>query len=195
MVLIVIGPDKHAACRLSAGGQSGRATSAEKALEKLQLDPQEKPFEERKRSFRFPAVENMGELAVEISGLTHGYNDRLLFKNVDLEIGKGERIAIIGPNGAGKSTLLRLIMGTEAPQEGEVRPRIPLRCRVLTSDLILPCCGLVVMRFRRKSLGVTPGTKGGVQRRLRQPEYAQSCLARCDGLPWGKVALRTCKRV
>ena len=62
----------------------------------------------------------MGEVAVEIEGLTHGYNGRTLFENVDLRIGKGERIAIIGPNGAGKSTLLRLIMNTEKPQVGKV---------------------------------------------------------------------------
>jgi ATPase subunit of ABC transporter with duplicated ATPase domains len=31
--------------------------------------------------------------------LSHGYDGRLLFKDVDLEIGQGERIAIIGPNG------------------------------------------------------------------------------------------------
>jgi ATPase subunit of ABC transporter with duplicated ATPase domains len=36
-----------------------------------------------------------------IENLTHGYNDRLLFKDVNLEIERGDRVAIIGPNGAG----------------------------------------------------------------------------------------------
>jgi ATPase subunit of ABC transporter with duplicated ATPase domains len=62
----------------------------------------------------------MGERVASISGLTHGYNGRMLFVNQSLEINKGDRIAIIGPNGAGKSTLLRLLMGTEKPQEGQV---------------------------------------------------------------------------
>lgn len=52
--------------------------------------------------------------------MTHGYNDRPLFKNVNLTIEKGERIAIIGPNGAGKSTLLRLLMGREECISGHI---------------------------------------------------------------------------
>lgn len=107
-------------CRLSAGGQSGRAASAEKTLEKLMEQKIEKPFESRKRSFEFPEVEAVGEIVAKINDLTHGYNDRLLFDQQSLEINRGDRIAIIGPNGAGKSTLLRLLMGEEAPQQGHV---------------------------------------------------------------------------
>jgi len=42
--------------------------------------------------------ERMGQRVLEINGLTHGYGDRLLYDNVDLEIEKGERVAIIGVN-------------------------------------------------------------------------------------------------
>lgn len=38
---------------------------------------------------------------VSIEGLTHGYSRGPLFRDVTLEIGKGDRVAIIGPNGAG----------------------------------------------------------------------------------------------
>jgi ATPase subunit of ABC transporter with duplicated ATPase domains len=107
-------------CRLAGGGQSGRAASAEKALERLQATKAEKPFEARARTFRFPEVENIGERVATIKNLTHGYNGRALFTQQSLEIGKGDRIAIIGPNGSGKSTLLRLLMGREKPQEGLV---------------------------------------------------------------------------
>eukprot|EP00955_Chlamydomonas_euryale_P055097 356031-Chlamydomonas_euryale.AAC.16 len=107
--------------RLSGGAQSGRAAQAEKALEKLKEEGLiEKPFVPKKRSFTFPPVERMGQKVLTIRGLTHGYETRPLFRNVSLDIEKGDRVAIIGPNGAGKSTLLRLIMGTEQPNEGEV---------------------------------------------------------------------------
>uniref|UniRef100_A0A383WHR1 ABC transporter domain-containing protein n=1 Tax=Tetradesmus obliquus TaxID=3088 RepID=A0A383WHR1_TETOB len=108
--------------RLAGGAQSGRAAAAEKQLERMKAEGLiEKPFVPKRRSFTFPPVEKMGANVVEIKGLSHGYNNRLLFKDVDLEIGQGERIAIIGPNGAGKSTLLRLIMGREQPLRGTVK--------------------------------------------------------------------------
>jgi ATPase subunit of ABC transporter with duplicated ATPase domains len=106
---------------LSGGGQSGRAASAQKAVDRLKLEKVEKPFEARRRTFRFPHVDNLGERVVTIEHLSHGYNDCPLFVDQSLEICRGDRIALIGPNGAGKSTLLRLIMGTEAPQHGTVR--------------------------------------------------------------------------
>lgn len=108
--------------RLAAGANSGRASTAEKAIEKMKAEGTyvEKPFVPKKRSFTFPSAERMGRIAIKIDGLTHGYHGRNLFEDANLEIEKGERVAIIGPNGAGKSTLLRLIMGQEDPAEGEV---------------------------------------------------------------------------
>ncbi|PRW33209.1 ABC transporter F family member 5 [Chlorella sorokiniana] len=108
--------------RLSGGANSGRASTAEKTLEKLKAEGTyvEKPFVPKKRPFKFPPVENMGQVAVRIEELTHGYNGDKLFQDADLVIERGERVAIIGPNGAGKSTLLRLLMGREEPQEGTV---------------------------------------------------------------------------
>ncbi|KAG1676928.1 hypothetical protein FOA52_014804 [Chlamydomonas sp. UWO 241] len=107
--------------RLSGGAQSGRAAQAEKALERIKAEGLiEKPYVAKRRTFAFPHVEKMGQQVLTIEGLSHGYDNRPLFRDVDLEIDKGDRVAIIGPNGAGKSTLLRLIMGTEAPNEGRV---------------------------------------------------------------------------
>ncbi|KAL4439755.1 hypothetical protein ABPG75_002756 [Micractinium tetrahymenae] len=108
--------------RLAAGANSGRASTAEKTLERLKAEGTyvEKPFVPKKRAFFFPPVDTMGQVAVRIEGLTHGYNGSTLFREADLVIEKGERVAIIGPNGAGKSTLLRLLMGREEAQEGTV---------------------------------------------------------------------------
>lgn len=47
-------------------------------------------------------------------------NSWQLFEKTNLNIERGEKIAIIGPNGCGKSTLLKLIIGLEKPQGGEI---------------------------------------------------------------------------
>lgn len=84
----------------TGGAQSGRAAAAEKQIERMKAEGLiEKPFVAKRRSFTFPPVEKLGQSAVQIRGLSHGYDGRLLFRNVDLEIEQGERIAIIGPNG------------------------------------------------------------------------------------------------
>lgn len=46
--------------------------------------------------------------------------NQVLFKNANLTIERGEKVAILGPNGCGKSTLLKLLMGLEKPTRGEV---------------------------------------------------------------------------
>ncbi|MGO4186462.1 ABC-F family ATP-binding cassette domain-containing protein [Pseudarthrobacter sp. TAF60_1] len=57
---------------------------------------------------------------LNLSGVSHGYGDRLLLDGISLVITGGEHVAIVGENGAGKSTLLRLLAGLEAPDQGAV---------------------------------------------------------------------------
>ncbi|GMI86638.1 ATP-binding cassette F5 [Hibiscus trionum] len=107
--------------RLGAGANSGRASSAEKKLEKLQEEDQiEKPFQRKQMKIRFPERGRSGRSVVTIKNLEFGYEDEMLFNKAKLSIERGEKIAIIGPNGCGKSTLLKLIMGLEKPSGGEV---------------------------------------------------------------------------
>ena len=56
-----------------------------------------------------------------IKKLTKAYAGRTLFADAELVVNWGERIALVGPNGAGKSTLFRIILGEDAPDEGEVQ--------------------------------------------------------------------------
>ncbi|CAM9204206.1 unnamed protein product [Ectocarpus sp. 8 AP-2014] len=107
----------------SKGAWAAQVKSRQKALDKLiasddfvkQPPNMGKPFR-----FRFPPAPRMSgsEEVVSANGVSHGYNGRRLFGNVNLVVEKGERIAFLGPNGAGKSTLLRLVVGQEEPEEG-----------------------------------------------------------------------------
>jgi iron complex transport system ATP-binding protein len=53
--------------------------------------------------------------------LTIGYGERVVGRNLDVQFGTGEVLALLGPNGGGKTTLLKTLLGLLAPQAGEVR--------------------------------------------------------------------------
>lgn len=57
---------------------------------------------------------------VSLRGAAVGYADRTVLRDVDLDIGSGEAVAILGPNGAGKSTLIRGVLGLADVVAGSV---------------------------------------------------------------------------
>lgn len=62
----------------------------------------------------------MTAYALEIANLRKSFGNSEIIRGINLQVKKGERIAIIGPNGAGKSTLFNLISGRFFPSEGEI---------------------------------------------------------------------------
>ena len=62
-----------------------------------------------------------GKLVAELIQVSKSFAARPIVKDLDLIVGRGDRIGLIGPNGAGKTTLVRLILGTLAPDAGRVR--------------------------------------------------------------------------
>jgi ABC-type branched-subunit amino acid transport system ATPase component len=61
------------------------------------------------------------ETLLEVRGLCSGYGSLQVLFDVDLDVRRGETLAVLGTNGAGKSTLLRVISGLELPDRGVVR--------------------------------------------------------------------------
>ena len=109
--------------RLKAYGREKhlkRARSKEKALSKIEV--LDKPDGERKRAkIKFiPAVES-GNDVLAVRDVEMSFPDKVLFKDLNLDIYRGEKVALIGPNGAGKSTLFKIIMNEIQPMEGDVK--------------------------------------------------------------------------
>ena len=75
-----------------------------------------------KGTLRLPDPPAAGAEAARIEKLTFGYenSDRLIFKDLDMEIASGDKIAFIGYNGMGKTTLLKLLIGKLKAQSGRV---------------------------------------------------------------------------
>jgi ATP-binding cassette subfamily F protein uup len=57
---------------------------------------------------------------IEARAISKSYGDKVILRDFDLFLGPGSRVGLIGPNGCGKSTLLRLLVGQEAPDQGDI---------------------------------------------------------------------------
>ena len=75
---------------------------------------------ERTVRFSFPPAAPSGRDVLRLRGVGKSYGGRTIFSGVDLDLQRGDKLAVVGVNGAGKSTLLRIIAGLE-PAAGEVR--------------------------------------------------------------------------
>jgi ATP-binding cassette subfamily F protein 3 len=80
--------------------------------------PIEVPPDRKKVHFSFPACPKSGRMVLELKHVTKTYGPKTVFRDLNLHIERGDRIALIGPNGAGKSTLMRLLSAVEPPDAG-----------------------------------------------------------------------------
>ena len=84
---------------------------------------------------------------LEISGLSAGYGQALVIRDVDITVEREQIVSVIGPNGAGKSTLLKAILGVIAPAQGKIS---------LEGELI---SGLRTDQIARRGVGYVPQVK------------------------------------
>ena len=96
--------------------KASQVQSRIKLLEKVV--PIEVPPERKRIHFTFPACAKSGRTVLEIKHVRKAYGSLVVFRDLNLHIERGDRIALVGPNGAGKSTLMRMLSGEEAPDSG-----------------------------------------------------------------------------
>ncbi|HBH08116.1 MAG TPA: glycosyl transferase family 2 [Rikenellaceae bacterium] len=70
---------------------------------------------------KFPPAPRSGDIVFKGKDLTVGYPEKVVFRNADIEVRRGEKVALIGRNGEGKTTLMRVIMGELQPISGEAK--------------------------------------------------------------------------
>ena len=112
--------DLHLWAFMGADKLHKRAFSMEKRIERLQQQG-DKPKQERRMRARFGETEFRGADALVVHGLSKAYGDRTLFRDLELQVTGGERIALLGDNGAGKTTLLHVLTGREPEDRGVVK--------------------------------------------------------------------------
>ncbi len=62
-----------------------------------------------------------GQDVLMLERLGHSFDRHVLFRDANLQLQRGERVALVGANGSGKSTLLKIVAGELAPAEGRAR--------------------------------------------------------------------------
>lgn len=89
-----------------------RAMSIQHRMERIKKT--ERPKTERTMKASFGEKDFLGDLVFKTKSLEKGFNGRILFSDVNLNVAGGERIAILGDNGTGKSTFIKCLLGEES---------------------------------------------------------------------------------
>ena len=100
--------------------KSNQVQSRIKALEKLdriEIDETDKST----LTVKSPPAPRSGDVVFKGTDLTVGYPQKVVFRNAEIEIRRGEKVALVGRNGEGKTTLMRVIMGQLDPISGEAK--------------------------------------------------------------------------
>jgi len=115
--------------RYMAGQRTRQAQGRLKRLERFKRDEAlDRPRQERTMSLRFQAPLRSGDKVIWSQDLEVGYRRGApLFRCPDLDLRRGECVALLGPNGSGKTTLLKTLLGQVDPLTGHARLGSSLR--------------------------------------------------------------------
>ncbi len=100
--------------------KSNQVQSRIKALEKLDVIEVDET-DNATLTVKFPPAPRSGDVVFKAADLTVGYPQKVVFSHADIEIKRGEKVALIGRNGEGKTTLMRVIMNQLAPISGTAK--------------------------------------------------------------------------
>ena len=102
-----------------------KATKARQVQSRLKqldrIEVIELPRATRKVRYSFPEPPRSGADIITLAGVGKSYGDNVVYRELNLTLERGDRVALVGPNGAGKSTLLKILAGALPIDDGERR--------------------------------------------------------------------------
>lgn len=98
-----------------------KATQAQSKLKQIErMERIEAPTNDTAEiDFKFPQPQRSGQRVIKLQGIHHAYGENVVYRGVDFQAERGQRVVLVGPNGAGKSTLLKILAEVLTPQRGE----------------------------------------------------------------------------
>jgi len=102
--------------------KSTKARQVQSKLKQLdRLELVELGEEEHSIKFSFPSVPHSGRDVLMVDTIAKSYGDKKVFAGLDLQLQRGDKVAVVGVNGAGKSTMLKILAGQLQPDLGSRR--------------------------------------------------------------------------
>ena len=107
-----------------------KATQAQSKLKQIErMEKIEAPLNDAKEiDFTFPQPQRGGLKAIALQNIHHAYGANVVYRGMEFEAERGQRIVLVGPNGAGKSTLLKLLADVLPVQSGERKLGHNVKC-------------------------------------------------------------------
>ncbi len=97
-----------------------KATQVQSRLKQLaKVKRIELPRATKRVHYAFPAPSRSGVETISLRNVGKSYGDKVVYTDLNLDLERGDRVALVGPNGAGKTTLLKILAGVLAFEEGQ----------------------------------------------------------------------------
>jgi len=112
--------ERDVTAKKKAEKNSTRFKAKQQSLARLEAMQVKRPQTGFHADVAFEEGAFQGKVLLRMEGVNFSYPGRSMFRNIRLEVTRGDRIGVIGSNGSGKSTLLRLATGQLTPEKGTV---------------------------------------------------------------------------
>lgn len=133
-----------------------RAASMQKSLNKM--DRISKPkFQRQNMKLSFNETERSGNDVIVVKNLYKNYGDKELFRDGNMQVSFGERVALIGANGSGKTTFLKMVLGEEQLDGGSTKIGESVKVAYLPQNITFHNEEATVLETFRENFSILEG--------------------------------------
>ena len=106
--------------RMAPKARQAKGKARLAAYDKLLAESKSSDRQQRELQINIPVDQRLGDLVIEVEGLSKGFGKKLLIDDLSFSLPKAGIVGIVGANGAGKSTLFKMLTGNEPVDSGTI---------------------------------------------------------------------------